>query len=83
MVQIAVIYLLYKYCVECAKLKFTLADVFQHDCLELFHLPFSTYRVAGTEVASDCSVGRLGKLAEFSVAGQCLSLDRSRTLFRF
>lgn len=32
MVQAAFIDFLYKYCVECAKLKFTLADVFQLDC---------------------------------------------------
>lgn len=37
----------------------------------------------GTEVASDCSVRRLGELAVFDTAGGCLPLDRSRTLFRF
>lgn len=44
MAQVAFIDLLYKYCVECAKLMFTLADVFQLDCLELYHQPLSTYR---------------------------------------
>jgi len=45
MAQAAFVDLLYKYCVECGKLKFTLADVFQLECLELFHWSFSTYRV--------------------------------------
>lgn len=74
MAQAAFIDLLYKYCVESAKLKFTLADVFQLDCLELFHQLFSTYRVTGTEVASNCSVRRLAELAAFGIAGGCLSL---------
>lgn len=76
MAQAAFIDLFYKYCVECAKLKFTLADVLQLDCLKLFHQPFCTYRVIATEVASDSSVRRLGEFAVFGIAGVCLLLDK-------
>lgn len=47
MAQATFVDLLYKYCVECTKFKFTLAAVLQLDCLELFHHPFSTCGVPG------------------------------------